>query len=117
MKHVRCDRVLGRNVRSIRPVCCTGENGSLKPGLRVRVVKSIMVYHVPKLKKGFDIEGMEGDLLSDVRQYKGQELTPNFPWKVQFQRTNPEGGKQSKFFVHLVPLAQRLVFLTTSFCF
>lgn len=104
MKQIRCDRVLSRSVRSIRPVCCTGQTASLKPGLRVRVVKSIMVYHVPKLKQGLDIEGMEGDLVSDVRQYKGQELTPNFSWKVQFQRTSPDGGKPSKFFAHLVLL-------------
>eukprot|EP00210_Caulerpa_lentillifera_P005661 g5414.t1 len=79
------------------------QNASLKAGLRVRVVTSIVVYHVPKSKQGLDLEGMEGDLIADVRHVAGQELTPNYPWKVQFQRIPPDGGKPSKFFVHLKP--------------
>ena len=68
----------------------------------MRVSQSITVYHIPKRKDGFDIKGMEGTVVSNVRFVSGIELSPNFPWKVQFEKESEEGKRPSKFFVHLV---------------
>lgn len=89
------------NSRS-RVTCCVQQDGAveLKAGSRVRVAKSIVVYHVPKQKDGVDIKGMEGSVVSNVRFMDGIELSPNYPWKVQFEQ--PSDKKPVKFFVHLV---------------
>ena len=94
---------------SLRPLrhrihCSVEQDGALefRIGSRVRVKQSIMVYHVPKRKEGLDIKGMEGSIASNVRRLGEVELSPNYPWKIQFEAEGSEGKKPKKFFVHLV---------------
>lgn len=63
-----------------------------------------MVYHAPKRKEGLDLEGLEGEVLAYVDDYKGKKLSSNLPVKVRFLLDN-EGGKETKFFSHLVSAA------------
>ena len=78
------------------------DKGVVQPGARVRVTKSITVYHVPKAKEGMDLQGLDGEVVTDVREYKGLELSSNLPWKVRFELEGKEGAKPRKFFAHLV---------------
>ena len=94
---------------SLRPprhriYCNVEQDGALelRVGSRVRVKQSIVVYHVPKRKEGLDIKGMEGSIASNVRRSGEVQLTPNYPWKIQFEQEASEGKKPKKFFVHLV---------------
>lgn len=68
----------------------------------MRVKQSIMVYHAPKRKEGLDLEGLEGEVMAYVDDYKGKKLSSNLPVKVRFVLDNEE-GKQSKFFSHMAP--------------
>jgi len=86
----------------------TQENGGMKEGNglqvgdAVRVVESVMVYHVPKKNQGIDLKGMNGQVVGDARVYKGKEISANLPWKVQFEiQPEEEGKKNTKFFAHL----------------
>ncbi|GAB4820747.1 hypothetical protein N2152v2_007793 [Parachlorella kessleri] len=72
----------------------------LKDGVRVKVATPVTVFHVGKFKKGLSLEGLEGTVLSDESQYKGQKLSANLPWKVQFSVPGPE-GKDVKVIAHL----------------
>jgi len=64
-------------------------------GSRVRVAKSVVVYHHPEHRnQAFDIQGQEGEIVSDAREWQGKPISANFPYVVKF------GGK---FKVHLQP--------------
>ena len=85
------------------------EAEQLAEGTRVRVKQSIMVYHAPKRKEGLDLEGMEGEVLAYVDDYKGKKLSSNLPVKVRFLLDND--GKETKFFSHLVSTMHAAVHL------
>ena len=62
-----------------------------------------MIYHVGKFKTGLDLQGMEGVVQADVRNFKGMELSATMPWKVQFEAPAPDGSdKPVKVIAHLV---------------
>ncbi|GMH42410.1 hypothetical protein BSKO_10329 [Bryopsis sp. KO-2023] len=96
---------LPRHLVSVRPTGATrsriaaSSDGTLAPGVQVRVKSSVIVYHVPKTDT-LDLEGLEGEISADMRQVKGTDLTANMPWKVKFEREG-DNGKASKFFAHL----------------
>jgi hypothetical protein len=69
--------------------------------VQVKVTAEMKVYHVPGFKKGLDIMNMEGEVKGNVVDYKGVQLSPNYPWKVAFS-VQQENGKTRNFFVHLV---------------
>lgn len=56
-------------------------------GDRVKVVESVIVYHHPQHKKeGFDIKGMEGELIEIITEWQGRPVSANFPYLVQFDK-------------------------------
>ena len=71
------------------------------PGAKVRVASAVKVYHVGKFKDGLDLQGMEGIVQSDAREYNGMQLSATLPWKVQFEAPGPD-GKAVKVIAHLV---------------
>lgn len=57
-------------------------------GTKVRVVKSVVVYHHPEHRnQAFDLQGQEGEVVSLVREWQGRPVSANLPVKVKF------GGK------------------------
>jgi Ferredoxin thioredoxin reductase variable alpha chain len=55
----------------------------MKIGDRIRVKESVMVYHHPSSKqKPFDIQGMEGEIISII----DKPVTATCPIKVQFDQ-------------------------------
>ncbi|MBR8832348.1 MAG: Ferredoxin-thioredoxin reductase, variable chain [Chroococcopsis gigantea SAG 12.99] len=59
----------------------------MKVGDRVRVIKSVVVYHHPDHKKqGFDIKDSEGEVIAIVTQWQGRPVSANFPILVQFTK-------------------------------
>jgi hypothetical protein len=55
-------------------------------GDRVRVSSSILVYHHPQHKKqGFDVKGMEGEVIAVVTEWQGRPVSANLPMLVQFE--------------------------------
>lgn len=59
----------------------------MKIGDRVRVIKSVIVYHYPKnKKKPFEIKGMEGEIIDVVTQWQGRPVSANLPIKVKFDK-------------------------------
>lgn len=90
--------VQARSSRSSLSVRC-----ELKEGARVRVKAPVTIYHVGKFKEGLNLEGKEGTVVQNVAQYKGQELSANLPWKVEFAVPAPDGGaKPVKVLTHMV---------------
>ncbi|GAB4550873.1 MAG: ferredoxin-thioredoxin reductase variable chain [Pleurocapsa sp.] len=59
----------------------------MKPGDRVRVSKSVIVYHYPQQrKKPFDIKGMEGEVDKVMQDWRGRPISPNLPIVVKFEK-------------------------------
>lgn len=57
-------------------------------GSRVRVAKSVIVYHYPDHRNDpFDLKGQEGEVVSVVREWQGKPVSANLPYLVKF------GGK------------------------
>ncbi|MBD2301464.1 ferredoxin-thioredoxin reductase variable chain [Nostoc sp. FACHB-87] len=64
-----------------------GVNSLMKVGDRVRVVKSVVVYHHPEHRsQAFDLEGSEGDVVDIVTQWQGRPVSANLPILVQFNK-------------------------------
>lgn len=61
------------------------------------------VYHVPGFKEGLSISDMEGEVKANIEDFKGVQISPNYPWKIALSVVNDK-GKDRKFFVHLVRL-------------
>ena len=60
---------------------------SMKIGDRVRVNKSVVVYHYPKSKKQpFDLKGMEGEVINNITDWQGRPISPNLPILVKFDK-------------------------------
>lgn len=51
-------------------------------------------------ENGLELKGKEGVVESNVTEYKGVTLSPNYPWKIRFDYELKEKAK--KYFVHLV---------------
>lgn len=90
--------MLGR--RRVTVQCSNNGTSAVAVGAKVKVVKPIKVYHVPKAAAGLDIEGLEGVVVRDESVYKGKVLSANCPFKVEFNTTVPSGDKV-KFIAHL----------------
>jgi Ferredoxin thioredoxin reductase variable alpha chain len=59
----------------------------MKTGDRVRVIKSVIVYHHPQERqKPFDIKGMEGEVQSIMTDWQGRPISPNLPIVVKFEK-------------------------------
>jgi hypothetical protein len=78
-----------------------GSTNAFAEGAKVKVVKPIKVYHVPKAPaSGIDLEGMEGEVIKNATLFKGKVLSANLPYVVKF--TTNVGGSDVKFQAHLV---------------
>lgn len=59
----------------------------MKIGDRVRVIKSVIVYHYPQEKqKPFDIKDMEGEVQKIMTDWQGRPISPNLPIVVKFEK-------------------------------
>jgi len=58
----------------------------MKVGDRVRVMKSVIVYHHPAHKnQPLDIKGREGQVSSIIVEWKGRPVSANLPVQVKFE--------------------------------
>lgn len=60
------------------------------------------MYHAPKTKE-LQLKDKEGTVKTIVKHYKGKDTSANLPYRVEFM-LELEGGKQQKWFAHLVSL-------------
>jgi hypothetical protein len=59
----------------------------MKVGDRVRVQKSVIVYHHPENKgQPFDIQGHEGEVVAIVTEWHGRPVSANLPLQVKFDK-------------------------------
>ncbi len=59
----------------------------MKVGDRVRIKESVTVYHHPAHKgQPFDIQGLEGEVMAIVTEWKGRPVSANFPTLVKFDK-------------------------------
>jgi hypothetical protein len=59
----------------------------MKIGDRIRVIKSVIVYHYPQEKqKPFDIKNMEGEVENIMTDWQGRPISPNLPIVVKFEK-------------------------------
>lgn len=61
----------------------------MKVGDRVKVVKSVVVYHSPHAKEkgeGFDVQGMEGEIEKVIKELHGSPISANLPILVKFDK-------------------------------
>lgn len=59
----------------------------MKVGDRVRVTKSVLVYHNPENRGNeTDIQNMEGEIIKFANEWQGQAISANFPIYVQFSK-------------------------------
>lgn len=60
---------------------------SMKVGDRVRVKKSVIVYHHPSQRnEPFDVKGMEGEVIGVVTEWQGRPVSANLPVQVKFDK-------------------------------
>ena len=89
-----------RPASAARPRRGVPVSAELQAGSKVRVVKPVTVF-TGKFKEGLNLEGMEGEAVENVNNFKGEVLSANLPWKVRFDPPGPD-GKPAKVIVHLV---------------
>ncbi len=54
-------------------------------GSRVRVAKSVIVYHHPEHRnQPFDLQGQEGEVVGVLREWQGKPVSANLPFIVKF---------------------------------
>jgi hypothetical protein len=59
----------------------------MKVGDRVRVTKSVIVYHNPSHRnQPFDAKGSEGEVIGIVTEWQGRPVSANLPVLVQFDK-------------------------------
>lgn len=84
-----CLYVLEGDYRLRRRTGSSCVRAELHAGDKVRVSKSVRMYHVPKSgKDGVDVKGMEGEVLAVVLEKDGVPLSFNRPVRVKF--TDPK---------------------------
>jgi hypothetical protein len=67
-------------------------------GDRVRIKESVIFYHYPlQRNQAFDAQGLEGTVVSVLKDWQGRPISPNFPVVVTF---DVEGSKKP-FKAHL----------------
>jgi len=70
-------------------------------GAKVKVSKSVVVFHVPKTKgAATDLQGMEGTMAGRADEFEGTPTSATLPYKVTFQNVAVD-GKTVKFTAHL----------------
>ena len=75
------------------------EKDDVPVGAKVRVNKSVVVYHVPKTKgAATDLNGMEGEVAQRADDLDGTYISANLPVKVALP--NPDGSGKT-FLVHV----------------
>ncbi len=58
----------------------------MKVGDRVRVTKSVIVYHHPDHRnQPYDLHGKEGEIAAIVNDWHGQPISANLPFQVKFE--------------------------------
>lgn len=58
----------------------------MKVGDRIRVKESVVVYHHPQHRnQPFNIQGLEGEAIDILLDWKGRSISPNLPVKVKFE--------------------------------
>ncbi len=58
---------------------------AMNVGTRVRVKSPLTVYHHPEHKgEGFNIEGLEGEIIAIHTSWKGRPISANYPYEVRF---------------------------------
>ncbi|HEY9637364.1 MAG TPA: ferredoxin-thioredoxin reductase variable chain [Coleofasciculaceae cyanobacterium] len=59
----------------------------MKVGDRVRVTKSVIVYHHPSHRnEPFDVKELEGEVIQFVVEWQGRPVSANLPVLVQFDK-------------------------------
>lgn len=100
-------RVSRNRVVSVRVVA--SDNGSsIAEGAKVKVTKTVKVYHAIGRSDGLDLEGMVGIVKKNVLNFKGKQLSANLPYQVQFEVER--NGKPGKLLCHLVSNDSQLQF-------
>ncbi|MCD8488745.1 MAG: ferredoxin-thioredoxin reductase variable chain [Desertifilum sp.] len=57
----------------------------MKMGDRVRIAQSVIVYHHPEHRsQPFDLKGLEGEVISVIRELRGKPISANLPIYVRF---------------------------------
>lgn len=57
----------------------------MKIGDRIRVTQNIVVYHHPQHRnQPFNLQGLEGEAIDILENWRGRDISPNFPVKVKF---------------------------------
>lgn len=65
-------------------------------GMRVRVSRSIIMYHYPgKKNEAVDVEGFEGEIIKDISVEDGVQMSATAPFLINFSESHP------KFKAHL----------------
>lgn len=60
---------------------------TIKVGDRVRIIKSVTVYHHPQHRsQPFDIKDLEGDVMAIIKEWQGRPVSSNLPVLVQFDK-------------------------------
>nr|AAU93930.1 plastid ferredoxin-thioredoxin reductase variable chain subunit A [Helicosporidium sp. ex Simulium jonesi] len=78
----------------------TERSPPLREGATVRVTSPITVWHVPKFRKGMNVQGLQGKIMQNVSVFRGVPLSPSKPWKVAIDAKDP-AGQAFKFVMHL----------------
>jgi hypothetical protein len=59
----------------------------MQVGDRVRITKSVIVYHHPENRgKPFDIKGLEGEVVAIIQEWHGRPVSANLPVQVKFEQ-------------------------------
>lgn len=59
----------------------------MKVGDRVRVKQSVVVYHHPEHRgEPFDIQGLEGEVVTIIHEWQGRPVSANLPTLVKFDK-------------------------------
>ncbi|MBV6622032.1 MAG: ferredoxin-thioredoxin reductase variable chain [Rivularia sp. (in: Bacteria)] len=62
-------------------------NSDMKVGDRVRVVKSVIIYHHPEHRgEAFDIKDLEGEVFNIATEWQGRPVSANLPIQVKFSK-------------------------------
>lgn len=60
---------------------------TIKVGDRVRVTKTVTVYHHPEHRnQPFDIKSMEGEVREIIKEWQARPVSANLPVLVQFDK-------------------------------
>lgn len=59
----------------------------MQVGDRVRVKESVVIHHHPEHRnEPLDIQGLEGTVKSIASEWKGKEISANYPYVIQFTK-------------------------------